>query len=146
MHLKGYLRRYKNPVQLTSFFAVFTSQKIKRPDHRPSLLWSWSSLVTVFFWSWEQTIHDWYLTTVSQIYYICTTNVDLNWMQTLCLTYFWLTSDHSSQKHLKKTTFSHTACNSWLCSDQLATLLFTECHYYWQVWKGVMIQMLTNGK
>ena len=53
MRSKGYLRGYKRPVNVNRFFCGLYISKIKRPDLR-------SSLVTVFFQSWDQTSKHYY--------------------------------------------------------------------------------------
>ena len=43
------------PVNVNRFFCGLCISKTKWPDCRFSLLWSWSGLVMVFFWSWDRT-------------------------------------------------------------------------------------------
>ena len=43
------------PVNVNRFFCGLYISKIKRPDRRSSLLWSWSGLVMVFFRSRDRT-------------------------------------------------------------------------------------------
>ena len=56
---------WSRPVNVNRFFCGLYILKIKRPDCRSGLLWSWSGLVTVFFWSRDWTSKH-YFTALSE--------------------------------------------------------------------------------